>query len=134
MAELTITAANVKASSNTDFRLVQYGEAVDQGEAVYANTDGKYLLADNSDTTKANVAGIALTPNVLDGYGIIAISGKIDLGATLAVGQVYCLASTPGKIELESDVASSEIVTILGSGAATDEFDMGIQATGIAHA
>jgi hypothetical protein len=135
MAELTITAANVKATATTSISLVQFGEAVDQGEAVYLKTsDSKYWLANNGAEATADVAGVALTPNIADGYGIIAKSGQVDLGATLSVGQTYALASTSGKIELESDVGSGEYVTLLGVAATAALIDLDIVVSGTAHA
>jgi hypothetical protein len=135
MAELTITAANVKATATTSVSLVQFGEAVDQGEVVYLKTsDSKYWLANNGAEATSDVAGVALTPNIADGYGIIAKSGQVDLGATLSVGQTYALASTSGKIELESDVGSGEYVTLLGVAATAALIDLDIVVSGTAHA
>ena len=101
---------------------------------VYKKSDGKYWLADNVDATQGAVAGIAMTPNIADGYGIIATGGKVDLGATLAVGQTYSQASTAGKIELESDVASGEFKSDLGIATTAALLDLNINNSGIAHA
>lgn len=135
MAGLTITAANVQAGSDTRTKLVQYGEAVTQGEPVYLkDADSKYWLCDNSTAVLAAAAGIALTGGAADDYGLIAISGDIELGATLAVGEVYTVGSTSGEIHPDTDLATTELLTILGFGKTADIFTVNIVATGIAHA
>ena len=134
MADLTITAANVKATSNTGTILVQFGEAVDQGETVYLKAaDWKHWLSDNSTTALAAAVGICLTSNIADGYGLIAVSGDIDLGSTLSVGEVYTCSSTAGKIHPDTDLATTEILTVLGFGKTAALFTLGINQTGIAH-
>lgn len=134
MADVTPVAANVKTSSNTVSQNVQFGEAVDQGEVVYLKSDGKHWLADNSTTILAAASGIALTPNVADGYGQIATAGDIELGATLAVGEVYVVSSTSGAIHPDTDLATTEILTILGYGKTAALLTLDINQTGIAHA
>lgn len=135
MADVTITAANVKATSNTTTQIVQFGEAVDQGECVLlVNSDNKYYLSDNSTTTLADARGIALTPNVADGYGVIATAGDIDIGGTLAVGTIYTVSSTAGAIHPEADLASTEILTVVGYGKTAALLTLNFNATEIAHA
>lgn len=135
MAEIGPVAANVKASSDSSVLLVQYGETVTQGEAVYLKaSDGKHWLADNSTTTLAAVVGMSLTPGAADGYGYIAISGDMDLGATLSVGEVYCLGSTSGAIHPVTDLATTEILTIIGYGKTAALLKLDLNLTEIAHA
>jgi len=134
MAEVSPVAANVKSSSNAVAQNVQYGEAVDQGEVVYLKSDGKYWLANNSTTTLAAAVGVALTPNIADGWGLIATAGDVDLGATLAIGTIYVVGSTSGAIHPEADVLTTEIVTVVGYGKTAALLTLDINATGIAHA
>jgi hypothetical protein len=135
MADLTITAANVKSSSTAQIQNVQYGEAVDQGEAVYLKSaDSKYWLADASAEATAAATGIALTPNVANGYGVICTSGSMDLGATLSVGAVYVVSATAGKIAPEADIGSGEYVTVLGVAETAALLGVDINASGVAHA
>src|SRR5690606_160513 len=64
MANISQTAANVAVgASTTPTRLVQFGEAVTQGQPLYQHTDGKYYQCDANDgVAKALAAVIALTP------------------------------------------------------------------------
>lgn len=131
MAALVITAANVAVgASSTKTRNVQAGEAITQGQCVYLNTDGKHYRADNNATASAAKAvGIALTPAATNGYFLMSVpsdtnaTSLINLGATLTVGQVYCVGSTAGEIEPISDLVSGEYVCILGVANSTSLLD-----------
>jgi len=134
MADITVTAANVKATSNSSAVLVQFGEAVTQGEPVYLKAaDSKYWLCDNVAAASAAAVGIALTPNIADGYGFIQTTGSIDLGATLVVGTTYVVAGTAGGIAPEIDIGTTEFVSILGVASSAALLRMDISNTGIAH-
>lgn len=116
MADISQTAANVAASSNTVVTLAQVGEAVTQGQPGYLNTsDNKYYRADANDTAaKANASVIFLTPASTDGYSLIATDGYVNLGATLTVGQIYVVSTNVGAIAPYSDLSTGHYVTILG--------------------
>jgi len=135
MADITVTAANVKATSNSTAVRVQYGEAIDQGEPVYLKAaDSKYWLCDNVAAASAAIVGVALTPNIADGYGFVQTTGSIDLGATLAIGTTYVVSATAGGIAPEADIGTGEFVSILGVASSTALLRMDISNTGIAHA
>jgi hypothetical protein len=131
MADLSgITA--VRPTANTITRTVQYGATIAIGQAV-VRSGTKYLLAD----AKASAAlaagdGIAITPGVDNGYGIIAESGSLLLiGTTMTVGESYLVSPTPGGIMPNPDRASGAFVTILGTAATATQLNLAIQATGI---
>jgi len=137
MANLTQTAASVKTgSASTQIRLVQYAESVTQGMPVYKDSvSGKYYKADANVTAAAAAAvGIALTPNSSDGYGVIATSGYVDLGATLTVGESYYVSDTAGAIMPAADVSTGEYVTALGVAISTALINLQIQASGVQRA
>jgi len=123
MADLSQTAANVKiGSQDTPTRLVQYGEAVTQGQPLYRNTtDGKYYRCDANDTAaKAVVAAIALTPGGVDEWGLAALPSNVpsrslvNLGATLAVGTHYGVSATVGAIAPIADIISTQFPAVIG--------------------
>jgi len=137
MANLTQTAANVKAGgSNTITRLIQFGESVTQGMPVYKKaSDGKYYKADaNVTSAEAAAVGIALTPNATDGYGVIATSGLVDLGATLTLGETYYVSDSAGAIMPAADVSTGEYVTQLGIATTTALLQLSINASGVQRA
>jgi hypothetical protein len=131
MADLSQTPANVAiGSANCPTKVVTYGEAITQGNAVYqSTTDSKYYKADADAAATAIAAGIALTPGSTDGVGLIAqpstVAGRslVNLGATLTVGQVYVVSATAGNVAPYADLTTGDFVTILGVATTTALID-----------
>lgn len=137
MADLgSITA--VRVTSNTITRSVTYGATVAASNPLYLDTaDGEHKLADaDASATTAGAVGVAITPGVDAGYGLIATGGSIILvGTTMTVGQTYCVSKTAGGIAPISDLTNTnDYITILGTAASATQLDLNINATGIAHA
>ena len=133
MADLSITAANVKAgSASTRVQLVQAGEAIDQGEPAYLASDGKYYQTDANDTAiKAQAKGIAITPASTDGYFLLAVDGLVNLGATLAVGQIYVCSATKGGIAPYADLTTNDFVSIVGIATTTALLEINLLVSGV---
>ena len=133
MADLSITAANVKAgSASTRVQLVQAGEAITQGMPVYLASDGKYYQTDANDTAvKAQAKGIAVTPASTDGYFLLAVDGLVNLGATLAVGQIYVCSATKGGIAPYADLTTNDFVSIVGIATTTALLDINLLVSGV---
>jgi hypothetical protein len=133
MADLTITAANVLAGSGAKKVNGTAGGTITAGQAVYLDSaDNEYKLADNDSATAAvrTVAGIALHAS-LDGQPLTILSqGPITIGATTAVGEVYCLSSTAGGICPVADIAAGDYNTIIGIGTSTTVIDVKLHAAG----
>nr|DAK61523.1 MAG TPA: hypothetical protein [Caudoviricetes sp.] len=131
MANLSgITA--VRPTANTQIRLVRYGTTISVGQPV-VESSGKYVLADaNASATLAAAGGVAITPGILDGYGVIAISGPVILvGTTMTVGETYIVSPTAGGIMPNSDRLQGDFVTRLGTASTTTQLDLAIVATGV---
>ena len=136
MAALAGTTA-VRPTSNTQFAKVVYGATISVGQPVYLDSsDSKYKLADaNLSAATATVRGIAMTPGVDTGYGIIATNGSIILvGTTMAVGETYYTGATAGEINPNADVTTGWYVSRLGEAASATQMDLSIKNTGIVHA
>lgn len=133
MADLSITAANVKAgSASTRVQLVQAGETITQGQPAYLASDGKYYQTDANDTAiKAQAKGIAITPASTDGYFLLTVDGLVNLGATLAVGQVYVCSATKGGIAPYADLTTNDFVTIVGIATTTALLDINLLVSGV---
>lgn len=132
MADLTITA--VRVTSDTQTRIVDYGATIAVGDVLYLDTsDSEHKLADADNTeATAKVAGIAITPGVDGGNGIIATGGNIVLvGASMTTGDSQVLSGTAGKIQQDADLASSDWVTQIGRAVSSTEIKLSIDATGI---
>jgi hypothetical protein len=136
MAALSgITA--VRPTDNTQFAKQLYGATVAVGNPVYLDTaDSEYKLADsNASALTAAAKGIAMTPGVDTGYGIVATAGSIILvGTTMAVGETYYVGATAGEIVPDGDLTTGHYVTRLGTAASATQLDLSIKATGISHA
>jgi hypothetical protein len=137
MADLTITAANVLAGSGAKKVTGVAGVAVTAGQAVYLESaTNTYKLADNDSATAEvrSVAGIALHAAGSGQPLTILTSGPITIGATTAVGIVYCLSSTPGGICPSADIATGDYNTIIGIGTSVTAIDVKLHAAGAATA
>lgn len=143
MAELSQTAANVAiGASTTKTKVVQYGEAVTQGNVLYqSTTDSKYYKADaNNTSAEAKAAVIALTPGSTNGYGLVAIPATspgqslVNVGATLTVGETYVVGTTAGAIRPIGDASSGQYATILGQASTASLLDFQIVVAAVAKA
>ena len=137
MADLSVTVTGVHPySGGTVSSPVQAGEIITEGEPVYLKAaDSKYYACDADEAAKALAAGIAVSPApAADDYFVMQTAGDIDLGATLTVGEIYCVSNTAGGIMPCGDLSTGEYVTILGIAETASKLAIGITASGIAHA
>jgi len=136
MADITVTAANVRAYDGASTKVVTAATTVTAGQLVYMDTtdSNKYRPAESDAAAAAIIAGIALT-NSSDGDPlIIQNGGDVNPGGTVAVGQWYTASSNAGGIAVESDVASGNYPSLFGLGLTTSKIHMVISNTSTAHA
>lgn len=112
MADISITAANVKLVSGPTERLVA-GAAVTAGQLCYREAStSKAKLSDNDNATAEVRAlrGMALGGAAADQPVILASNGAVvDLGAAvLTAGTDYYLSGTPGGICPRADVTTGD--------------------------
>lgn len=137
MADLTITAANVVPGGNARIRNGTAGASITAGQVVYLDsTTNTFKLADNDSATAAvrSPVGVALNGAASGQVISVQTSGKITIGATTAVGVVYCLSSTAGGICPSADIATGDYNTILGIGTSTTQIELNLQSAGAAMA
>ena len=121
MADITVTAGNVKWVSGARPVVVKAGASITRGQPVYLNTaTGEHELADADTDAASIVAGVALS----DGYDgadmLIAPPGAvINWGATLTAGTIYVLSTTAGSVAPWADLATGDYVVVLAIGAGT---------------
>jgi hypothetical protein len=133
MADLSITAANVVAGSGAKKVTGTAGATIVAGEAVYYDTaTSTYKLADTDSATAAvrSPAGIALNGAAANQPVTVLTSGPITIGATVAVGDVYYLSGTPGKLAPFADVAAGDYPCIIGICTSTTVLNVKIQEAG----
>ena len=132
MADLSITAANVLAASGAVIQSGTLGATGTAGQVVYLDSSTQKLRLADADLSvaAAEVVGILLNGGG-DGQPIdYVLSGGVDVGATLTVGEIYVLSGTAGGIAPEADLASSDWVTVLGVATAADNLKLSIIASG----
>lgn len=142
MADLAITPANVERAGNTGtYRAVQFGEAINAGQAVYqSSTDQKFYLTDSNDSAKpANTgqAAIAVSSAAIDQQGVVARSNAIiEVGAAvMTAGTVLVLSSAnPGGIAPAVDLGVGAELTIVGYAQTDALLNLTLDATGITKA
>jgi len=136
MADLTITAANVKAGDNASKADGTAGETITAGQVVYRKSaDSKiYKASCDVSAAEANSVGVALNGASLDQPVEFATAGSIDLGATLTRGETYMVSTSDGGIAPVADRVSGNYATNLGIAIATDEFSLDILASGVTKA
>lgn len=127
MPALSITAANVNiGDANARLEKVIGGEALTQGQAVWKNTatnPAKYYRADaNVSAAASTAAGIVLTACSADGASFVLMSGDgvlMNLGATLVVGETYCVGNSAGQIVPIGDLTTGDFPFIIGQATTT---------------
>ncbi len=134
MAALTVTAANVGVKeTGVSLEVVPCGETFTQGQPLYKkSSDNLWYKADsNASSATADAKGVALTPGAASGYAVIVKAGKYNPGATVTVGQIYCVGATAGEIVPYADLTTGDYVTYLGVGSTSSEITLAIKATGV---
>lgn len=136
MADLTITAANV-AQLTGGKGAVSHGTAgatITAGMPVYViAASGKLGIAANTSATLAEVVGIALH-GASDGQPLAyQTRGRINPGATVAVGMPYFL-SAAGLISPVNDATTADYMTYIGMGITASILELGIHPSGVAAA
>jgi len=124
MADLAITAANVKASANSTTNSGIAGEAITAGQPVYsdASDEKKLKLADSNDLDLTNVIGIALNDAAADQpVNYVRKDPSLTIGATVAIGEVYVLSSTAGGVAPVADLSAGQEAVIMGVGISTTQ-------------
>jgi hypothetical protein len=133
MADLSITAANVKAGGTSCIpTLVQFGETMTAGQSAYLNSaDGKYYKADADAAGKQAGTAVVLVGAAGDAYGVIA-NGYVIIGATVTNGMAYIVSATAGGIAPVGDFSGYSGATQqhLGYGVGTTILDVRPYATG----
>lgn len=119
MGDITVTAASALKSARGITEEGIAGATITAGQPLYADASASGTLkpADALTAAKAAVVGIALN-GAGTGQPVEYLVSDPDYvaGGTVAVGQVYVVSATGGGIALESDITSTQFVTVIGIG------------------
>jgi len=134
MAALSQTAANVIPATGASKKTVVAGGTVTAGMPVYKDTadSDEYKACRANAAGTANCDGIALN-GASDGQPLeIQTTGGINLGATLTVGETYCVSdAVAGQIVPIGDLGSTDYVTVLGIATTASNLKMAINNSGV---
>jgi hypothetical protein len=101
------------------------------------STDGKWYQSDaNVAAAATSTHGIAMSPAATNGYFSVSKSNgqDVNLGATLAVGQIYVVSATKGAIAPYADLVTNDYVIILGVATTTSLLRQLFSPTGVQKA
>jgi hypothetical protein len=136
MAALSFTAATFTQTSGSTGSGTA-GATIAIGDVLYLDT-GVLKKADCLTSAKAAIVGVALVGGV-SGQPITYATGGVlsdTTGTPFAAGAVYCLhpGTGNGDMGLESDVASTNYLTIVGWGLTANTMQLNMIRTGVIHA
>lgn len=117
MADLVLTVANVVPGATSTKSTGTANDTITQGQSVNKDpTDGKIYRSDNNSATAARrrVDGISLNAALAGQPVDFLTGGDIVIGATVAVGTIYCLSGTAGGICPAADLVSGMETTVIG--------------------
>ena len=123
MANLTVTASQVKAGEGALTASATFGQAVTPGQCVFFDPDSqsyKLATAVSPALLVSEVKGIALSTVTATsgGSGTLLTDGLLIIGAGAAPvkGTTYILGATAGSIAPDADAVSTWNKTVIGVG------------------
>ena len=135
MADITVVAANVKPAASTVTKKGIAGEAISAGQSIFKAADGGIELCENDQAAlDAACIGVALNDAAVDQPIEFAITGDVNMGAIMTIGETYVVGAAPGGIAPEVDVTAGEFLTVIGVATTTSNLKLGILQSGVAHA
>lgn len=137
MTDLSITAANVAASTAAQRGRGTAGEAINAGQTVYRKaSDQKIYLSDADDTAADECLGVAL--NTAEGANQPVEWAEQDPdfnpGATVTVGEIYVVSGTAGGIAPVGDLANPDRAIVVGVGKTASTMNLAVVEGGIVPA
>lgn len=126
MADLSITAANVKWISGVRPQVTKGGATITRGQALRATPANLQVPAQADDEDTATVTGIAITDGTNGGDMLIAGPGAtVNVGATTVAGTAYVLsANAAGGIAPIGDLGNDDMPNFLFWGSGTAEVEL----------
>jgi hypothetical protein len=136
MADLTITAADVKKTDSTLITEGIAGATITAGQPVYKDSTASNKLkpADADVLATAAAVGVALHGASADQPLKYATSGNLTLSAVMTAGAVYVVSTTAGGIAPVADLGSGDYVTLLGIATSTSNLKISISVSATAKA
>ena len=134
MADLVITSSDVDRVSGSQ-RTTEAAVAVSAGAPVFLDANGLANPCQHDvDAASAAAVGIALHDAGAGQPLTYQVSGVVDLGSVLTVGDVYVVGAGAGAIAPVADVGIGDFMTVLGVAVTATNLKIGINQAGVASA
>ena len=131
MADVTITAANVRAQSGCRTGSGTAGEALSPGKVLSINASNQLILGDADDATKVNLVGYCISYADTGDIVSYVTSGPVEAGGTLVAGTAYGLSTTAGALAPMTDLGvADDTYQMLGLAVTTSIMYIQIHKTG----
>lgn len=129
MASLTVTAANVQPTTTTTYKTGAAGAAITAGQSVYLDATTNTIKLADADLSVAAAKGVGIAiNNAASGQPVTyAISGQINMGATLVKGTTYVVGATAGSVAPQADLTTGATICILGTAKDATYLDVNIR-------
>ena len=136
MADLSITAADVKKTDTTLIAEGIAGGTITAGQPVYKDStaSNKLKAADADVLASAAAVGIALHGASNDQPLKYAIGGNLTLSSVMTAGAVYVVSTNAGGIAPVADLGSGDYVTLLGIATSATNLKISISVSATAKA
>lgn len=135
MVDLIPVAANVQQAAGAGIARGIFGATITAGQSVYLDSSNELQLAEKDGTSLVAAAvGIALNGGAPGQPASYIVSGDVDLGVTLVVGETYVVGAAPGGIAPIADVIAGNFATILGIASLANNLKVSVFQGGTAHA
>ena len=110
MAELSITSITVPRPLVPDL-ILEAGEAITDGQVVYRSStdDMAYLAQSDGTQEEATAVGFAVNSAIAGQVVNVNFTQVMTINTGAGVTTLYFLSSTPGSIELESDLPVGDL-------------------------
>lgn len=134
MANLVVVPANTRpVGSGVQAILAQAGEAFDVGDVLYQDaTTQKYSKASDTNTTVAELKGVAITKSTADeDYFYLQTAGKVNLGVTLTVAEEYVISDTGGELMPKGDLTTGDVYSRFGYATSANDLQIDMENTGV---
>lgn len=134
MADISITAANVKLVSGSTEKGIS-GATIVASQILYKEAaSSKMKLADNDSATAEvrAIYGMALHASLADQPIVMAKNGAVvDVGAVLTAGVEYYVSGTPGAICPRADVTTGDDPIRVGMALTTSHIQLDFRDPGV---
>lgn len=132
MADLSITPADVVIVENVNQAEGIASVAIAAGEMCYRVSGTSYALAEAGDTeAKATAPVMALSSGAAGQPIKFAAGGRITVGGGVALGDVFALSATPGKLAPIADLDTGDYFTHVAVGVAAGVIELRPLSTGM---